>query len=66
MAVSICDTKHTQNNIPTKVSNVTKKPDATPFGAAAAVTGRSGAVGPGTGGGVFKKPVDAPVARATP
>lgn len=59
---------HTQNNIPTKVNNVTKKPDATPFGAAAAVTGRNVDVGTGTGtgSGVFGKPVTAPVAEATP
>lgn len=49
-AVSICN-KHTQNNIPTKVNNVTRKPDVTPFGAAAAVTGRNVDVGTGTGTG---------------
>lgn len=59
---------HTQINIPTNVNNVTKKPDANPFGAAAAVTGRNVDVGAGTGtgSGAFGKPVAAPVAEATP
>lgn len=66
--VSICNKTHTQNNIPTKVNNVTNRPDATPFGAAAAVTGRRVDVGTGTGtgNGAFGKPVIAPVAEATP